>query len=414
MKTADELMLIPHKEGYRAWRSKAGQTTPGETESRAWRGAEWIALPSRCVISVPMRFQGIDASRRESAAQLELEAAGLGTETADSTNFELIPLSKDDRDQRAATYIQAAPLPAAILENGNDAQFAPSVAFKQLTPGEILIWREESRWVLAIPHDQGGAMHFQGLSSLRLDADAAAEIRCILASLELAGMQPDLHSVSIMMDPEDQELLDEDFSHDLDLPVIQKEESIPHHPEAASRLVPTTVVRYRHERQQRRMMMMGVLAFTFVLIAALSAFALRVLMRERSIMAEERRLDDLETDLQTIRDAKANWEDILPALSPDTYPIESIYQLVNLLPPEGIRLTRFEIRLDGIVLDGEASSLGHGIEFRDRLIAAPAFKHWQWEFPQPTSLPDGRATFRAEARSAEEAAKEENTEVTQL
>jgi hypothetical protein len=196
--------------------------------------------------------------------------------------------------------------------------------------------------------------------------------------------------------------------------VIQKEESIPHHPEAASRLVPTTVVRYRHERQQRRLMMMGVLAFTFVLIAALSAFALRVLMRERSIMAEERRLDDLETDLQTIRDAKANWEDILPALSPDTYPIESIYQLVNLLPPEGIRLTRFEIRLDGIVLDGEASSLGHGIEFRDRLIAAPAFKRWQWEFPQPTSLPDGRATFRAEARSAEEAAKEENTEVTQL
>jgi hypothetical protein len=257
-------------------------------------------------------------------------------------------------------------------------------------------------------------MHFQGLSSLRLDADAAAEIRCILASLELAGMQPDLHSVAIIMEPEDQELLDEDFSHDLDLPVIQKEESIPHHPEAASRLVPTTVVRYRHERQQRRMMMMGVLAFTFVLIAALSAFALRVMMRERSIMAEERRLDDLETDLQTIRDAKANWEDILPALSPDTYPIESIYQMVNLLPPEGIRLTRFEIRLDGIVLDGEASSLGHGLEFRDRLIAAPAFKHWQWEFPSPTNLPDGRATFRAEARSAEEAANEENTEVTQL
>lgn len=414
MKTADELMLIPHKEGYRAWRAKAGQATPGEIESRAWRGADWIALPSRCVISVPMRLQGIDQSRRESAAQLELEAAGLGTETAESSNFELIPLSKDERDQRAVTFIQAAPLPAAILENGNDAQYAPSVAFKQLTPGEILIWREESRWVIAIPHDQGGAMHFQGLSALRLDTDAAAEIRCILASLELAGMQPELHSVAIMMEPEDQELLDEGFSHDLDFPVIQREESLPHHPVAASRLVPATVVQYRHERQQRRMMLMGGLAFTFVLIAALSAFAIGVLMRERRVMAEERRLDDLETDLQTIREAKSNWEDILPALSPDTYPIESIYQLVNLLPPEGIRLTRFEIRLDGIVLDGEASSLGHGIEFRDRLIAAPAFKRWQWKFPQPTSLPDGRATFRAEAQIADESASDEDVEVTQL
>lgn len=414
MKTADELMLIPHKEGFRAWRAKAGQTSPGETESRAWRGAEWIALPARCVISVPMRFQGVDVSRRESAAQLELEAAGLGTETAEETNFELITLSQDDRDQRAATFIQAAPLPAAILESGNDAQFAPSVAFKKLTPEELLIWREESRWVIAIPHDQGEAMHFQGLSSLRLDADAAAEIRCILASLELAGMQPDLHSVAIIMESEDQDLLDEAFSQDLDLPVTQKEEGIPNHPEAASRLVPAPVVRYRHDRQQRRMMMMGVMAFSFVLIAALSAFALRVLMRERGIVAEEKRLDALEVDLQTIRNAKANWDDILPSLTPDVYPIETIYQLVNLLPPEGIRLTRFEIRLDGIVLDGEASSLGHGIEFRDRLIAAPAFKRWKWEFPQPTSLPDGRATFRAEARTAEEAANEENTEVTQL
>lgn len=414
MKTADELMLIPHKEGYRAWRAKAGQTAPAETESRAWRGAEWVALPARCVISVPMRFQGIDASRRESAAQLELEAAGLGMETAEETNFQLISLSQDERDQRAATFIQAAPLPSTILESGYDAQFVPSVAFKKLTPGEILIWREESRWVIAIPHDQGGAMHFQQLSSLRLDADAAAEIRCILASLDLAGMQPDLHSVAIMMEAEDQELLDETFSDDLDLPVSLKEDTLPTHPEAGTRLVPAPVVKFRHERQQRRMMLMGVMAFTFVLVAALSAFALRVLMRERSIMAEESRLDGLEVDLQTIRDARANWDDILPALNPDLYPIETIYQLVNLLPAEGIRLTRFEIRLDGIVLDGEASSLGHGIEFRDRLIAAPAFKRWQWEFPQPTSLPDGRATFRAEARSAEEAAAEENTEVTQL
>jgi hypothetical protein len=160
------------------------------------------------------------------------------------------------------------------------------------------------------------------------------------------------------------------------------------------------------------MMMMGAAAFAFVLIAALGAFAARVLMRERSIIAEEARLDSMEPELISIRDAKAAWDDILPALTPDTYPVESIYQLVVLLPPEGIRLTRFEIRQDGIVLDGEASSLGHGIEFRDKLVAAPAFKRWSWEFPQPTSLPDGRATFRAEARPVEVAAPE-TTEVAQ-
>jgi hypothetical protein len=79
--------------------------------------------------------------------------------------------------------------------------------------------------------------------------------------------------------------------------------------------------------------------------------------------------------------------------------VETFYQLVLLLPEENIRLVRFEARLDGIIIDGEASSLQHAIEFRERLQAAPAFKRWDWgEFLQPTSLPDGRATFHAEGK----------------
>jgi hypothetical protein len=127
------------------------------------------------------------------------------------------------------------------------------------------------------------------------------------------------------------------------------------------------------------------------------------------------RLDALEPDLAAIRDAKASWEDLRPALTPNQYPVESIYQLILLLPPEGIRVTRLELKLDGIVIDGEASSLGHGIEFRDKLVASPAFNRWQWEFPSPTSLPDGRATFRAEARPHDAAGEDGLTqEVTSL
>jgi hypothetical protein len=414
MKNADEVMLIPHEEGFRAWRTKAGQVLPGDTENKGWRGAGWIALPARTMISVPMRFQGVDASRRESAAQLELEAAGLGTETADTHNFELHMLGQDERDQRASTFVQAAPLPSSVLESGSDAQFAPSVAFRKLTPGEALIWHESGNWVLAVPHDQGGAMHCQALAARTLDADAAAEIRCILASLELGGMQPNLQSLGIVSEDESHDAIPESFENALDLPVSIRRETSPIQPAQSSRLVPAPVVRLRHERQQRRMMVMGVLAFTFVLVAALGAFAVRVLVRERSLITEEAELESLEPELQTIRDAKASWDDLLTALTPANYPVESIYQLVLLLPPEGIRLTRFEIRQDGIVLDGEASSLGHGIEFRDKLLGAPAFsKRWTWEFPNPTSLPDGRATFRAEARPIE-SATEETTEVTQL
>ncbi len=412
MKNADEVMLIPHEEGFRAWRMKSGLATPGDLINKGWSGAGWIALPARCVVSVPMRLQCADASRRESSVQLELEAAGLGAETSDTHNFELHLLGQDERDQRTSTFVQVSPLPASVIDSGNDARFAPSVAFKQLTPGEALIWHESGNWVLAIPHDQGEPMHCQALAARTLDADAAAEIRCILASLDLAGLQPNLQSICVSSPDAEHDTIPEVFQEGVDLPVVMRGEFPPQAPASSSRMVPAPVVRFRNERQQRRMMMMGAAAFAFVLIAALGAFAARVLMRERSNFAEEARLDSMEPELISIRDAKAAWDDILPALTPGTYPVESIYQLVVLLPPEGIRLTRFEIRQDGIVLDGEASSLGHGIEFRDKLVAAPAFKRWSWEFPQPTSLPDGRATFRAEARPVEVAAPE-TTEVAQ-
>ena len=416
MKPTDELLLIPHEEGFRAWRTKSGQMQPGETESKSWRGAEWVALPARSTVSVPMRFQGVEGARRDSAAQLELEAAGFSNETSDANNFEIVTTgAREERDQPISAIIQVASLPSIILDASNDARFAPSVAFHQLHPGEALLWYEAGGLVIAIPNEQGSPLHCQALAARALDTDAAAEIRCILAALELSGISPDLQSICLSSTNESEDIVPLSFENGLDLPVSVRRAGPPILPAQSSRLVPAPVVQLRQERQQRRMVMMGVAAFTFVLIAALGAFAARVMMREHQLAAETLRLDALEPELAAIRDANASWEDLRPALTPTQYPIESIYQLILLLPPEGIRVTRLELKLDGIVIDGEASSLGHGIEFRDKLVASPAFNRWLWEFPSPTSLPDGRATFRAEARPQDSVNEDGSTqEVTSL
>jgi hypothetical protein len=427
MKNPDELMLIPHEEGFRAWRLRAGSEAQADQDSRSRRGTAWIALPARSLITVPFRFQGVDPARRESMAQLELEAAGFGQETSDSNNFDVWNLGQDDRDQRSISFIQVAPLPADILEEGSDAKFAPSVAFHQLQPGEALIWREAGALVLAIPHETGEPLYCQALAARLLDADAAAEIRCILASLELGGLTPSVQSLAVVSSARAslsvgeegaeppallEDLITDDFTRDLDMPVTLRQEQTPSLPHHASRLIPAPVVRLRHERQQRRMVMMGALAFTFVLIAALGAFAARVALRQHSVAKEAARLEALEPELVTIRDAQAAWEDMRFAVTPDLYPVESLHQLVQLLPQQNIRITSFELREDGIVIAGAASSLGHGIDFREKLISHEAFKRWVWEFPNPTNLNDGTATFRAEGRPAELVAAE--TEVTQL
>lgn len=425
MKNSDDLMLIPHEEGFRAWRLRGGQVAKLEQESRSRRGTAWIALPARSLITVPFRFQGVDPDRREAMAQLELEAAGFGNETADTNNFDLWNLGTDDRDQRSISFIQVAPLPADILQEGGEAKFAPSVAFHQLVPGEALIWREAGTLVLAIPHETGGPLHCQALAARVLDADAAAEIRCILASLELGGLSPNVQTLAVVstaLIPQavegvdapltKEDLLTDAFTDELDMPVTMREEQVPSMPGHTSRLIPAPVVKDRHERQQRHMVMMGALAFAFVLVAALGAFAARVALRERSIDQELARLDALEPELMTIRDAQASWQDMRFAISPDMYPVETLHQLVLLLPAQNIRITRFEVREDGIVIDGVASSLQQGIAFREKLLSEEVFKRWNWEFPPPTNLNDGTATFRAEGVPVELAADE--LEVTSL
>lgn len=405
-------MLIPQQGGFRAWRLRGGGEAQPEGEGRGRRNASWVALPARSVVAVPMRLQAADPARREAMAQLELEAAGLGAEAADPHQFLLAEVAAGERDACATAYVHVGSLPAEVLEDGREARFAPSVAFQKLVPGEVRIWQENSQFVLAVPHDNGQPLYSQPLTARVLDADAAAEIRCILEALELAGLSPQVRSLCLAAGQEGDGLVGEAFAAALDLPVSRRSEPVPTPPVQPSRLVPAPVLRWRQDRQQQRLLWTGALVFTLVLVAALGAFGLRVALRERSLTAETQRLDALEPELATIRDAQSAWEDLRLALLPELYPVEALHQLVLLLPQENIRLVRFEIREDGLIIDGEASSLAHGIAFKDKLLAAPAFNRWTWDFPQPVSLPDGRATFRAEGRPAGSADPEQQ-EVTQ-
>lgn len=398
MSAPDEILHIPGTEGFQTWRTK-GREDPLLDATGKPKKADWIGLPAKLLISMPMRFHGIDANRRDSAAQLELEGAGLGAESQQPHLFESRVYDEEARDQRAWTCVQAAPLPKEILDAGLDAQYAPSVCFQKLTPGQAAVWKESGNLALALPDAGGHPMHFQSLTSREPDEDAAAEIRCILAAAELSGTAPEIESVQLRFDPESGEVAAEEqarFAGALDYPVKLVKPELPHRPEVKWRLVPEPVVMRRQARSHRRMLAMATTATLLVICAGLAAFAAGLWKRQQSLRAETARLAGLEPKLEAIRAANTQWTNLELALTPQHYPVELFYQVVELLPPEGIRITLFEMNADKLTIAGEASSVNHAISFREDLSGAPAFKDWGFAANTPSVLPDGRATFQAE------------------
>ena len=398
MSAAEEILNLPGPEGFQTWRSKGRDESLLDASGKT-RKADWIGIPAKALISVPMRFHGIDPARRDSAAQLELEGAGLSTEIQDSHQFETRVNDEAARDQRAWTCVQAAPLPKEVLDAGLDAHYAPSVCFQKLQPGRVEVWKETGSLVVALPDVDGQPLHFQALTSRDADEDAAAEIRCILAAAELSGVATDVEAVGLRLDEQSEAATPEDrekFASALDLPLKMETPEIPKRPAGTWRLVPQPVLARRQARSHRRMVAMGTTATLIIICAGLAAFAAGLWRREKALAEDKAKQKALEPRLEAIRNANAQWTSLETALTPQHYPVELFFQVVQILPPEGIRLTLFELNADKLTIAGEASSVNHAISFREDLAGAAAFKEWGFTAATPSVLPDGRATFQAE------------------
>ncbi len=394
MSSSDDSFVMPGKEGPEVWRP-TGSGSSARLDAGKTRSAGWIALPMRSIVSVPMRFSGLSADRREAAAILELESLGI---QAGESDFQIEPADPEDREQRAWTVVQSPQPPPQAAAAQIDAKFAPSIAFRSLKPGEAVLWFEAGHLAVAIPNERGLPLHAQAMTSTAVDEDAAAELRCILASLDLTGMAPEVRQVVIQQSPDDA-LPPETFTPFADaigLPVATETLSPPHLPQKPWRLVPQPIMQKRVQRRQHQSMMLMGAGFLIVLIALLSAFAGRLWTRERALAAETRQIDALEPDLRVIREAQQNWTLLETAIAPDKTAMETFHQVAQLLPPEGIRLENFELREGHLILDGTGSNQNLVGQLRDDLTRVAAFHSLQWDFPTPTIMPDGTAKFHAD------------------
>lgn len=398
MKSTPDLLLVPGQSGPETWSVRGSE--PAVQESGAKGNPSWVALPTTHTISIPVRVLATDPNQRTAAIHLELEAAGISPEDVSAHRLHILPLDATGRDPTAAVFLSDGSQPdQADLSRTLDSAYAPAACFHPLRAGTLSIWQEQNHWIVGIPHENGHLLHAQALCSRELDADAASEIGCILASLELTDVLPRLEKIEIEhtlpTSPASAE-----FASLVALPLSFTTPRAPQSPRNTFHLLPDAVVEGRENRSRQRMLFMSVSAIVLVLFAALSAFGARLYMREQAVLAERTVLDEQAPEVEAVRAAQQQFTTLDPTLNREGYIVEMFYQLVNLLPPEGIRITRFEVRSDSLIIDGEASSPQHAIDFRGQLTGSDYFKEWGFDqgFSQNPSMQDGRATFRAEGR----------------
>lgn len=392
MKTSDEIFLMPGKETPEAWRAEGSNGATPQDLSKA-KAAQWVALPMRSIISVPMRFSSMAPERRASAAALELE--GLGIHAGD-TDYQVEVRDAELREQRVWTVVQAGTLPPHVNNAPMDAKFAPSVCFRPLKGGEAQIWSENGHLALAIPDETGRPLYAQSLSSHVADEDAAAELRCILAGLELAGIAPEINEL-VIQQPADNVSAPEffaPFATGAGVPVATEIEKTPRLPKDSWTLVPPAIVQRRNDRRQQQTLMLGAAGLVLVLIAMLAAYGGRLWARERSLKAEVARLEALRPELDAIEEARARSETLDTAINRDKFALEIYHQVARLLPDKDIRVEDFTIRDGQIIIAGTTSNQPLANQLSEDLQREPAFKGLTWETPPLQPNADGTARFR--------------------
>jgi hypothetical protein len=394
MSAPDQTLLLPATAGMEAWRTgKSAQAQP--TDATKVKQPQWIGVPMRSIVSLPMRFSGMSAERQREAASLELE--GIGLSNLSTTDVQIQTRDAGLRDQRAWTAVLAGQVPSAE-EVGIDSAFAPTVSFKKLRPSQAALWTEQERLIVAIPDEHGQPLHAQALTARDADEDAAAELRCILAAMDLAGLEPIVHQVAAQHPANQPPPLGlQAFAQALDLPVEPELLSTPHAPAERWDWTPGVVVQQRDDRRQRQNMMLMAAGSVLVILAMLATFGARLWSRDRSISSESARIAALQPQLDTIRTAQSEWGHLDRAVNPQRYAVEIFAAIAEKLPAEGIRMTNFQIQDGGAVtIDAEASNQALAGQFREDLNSLKCFEGMTKQIPPFGVDGSGRATFHAD------------------
>ena len=384
--TAISALLVPGEETAEWWRpDRRGEWRRQEKAPSASAQCGYTFSAFACH-SYPLWINADEDGIMEQIALMELERMGAGQLEPGSSQL-AIRVTHDEMPRR---QIQAIQIPSALgdpeIGEHRWEYFVPSPCLYPYPRHRIVIWKELGRYVAAFTRE-GRLVHFHGFGKGGLSEESGREMACLAGELSTRRLIDSVDAVLLWTGENEDPAAAAALQNSLGLPVEMGPRPRPDPGSApALDLVPETVVseRVRKEETKRRNWTMLLIAAGYMAIVGLGIFDL--LRRDNRNQVLYERIQQLQPASESVREARAQWESVGPAVDVERFPVEIFHRVASLLPPKGVRLTQFEIQgNDQIILRGEARSVPVAVQFKAALESSPDLRGYDWDVPQPDS-----------------------------
>jgi hypothetical protein len=369
--------------------SKRAQFVRRLESPKAAGGHVIVALPLRQTVSYATWVPTSDREVVPEMVQLQLEKRGLVQKqnAASSLDVRILEI-QEERALVLAIVLLPDLAPELAIENA--VRFEPEPYTLPIPQDRLIIWRERQRLAMTISRGRD-PIHFQVLSTEEVSDESVNEIRCILLQLESQHLINELLGLAIWGEFTDEEV--ERLQQGLALKTFRESVPPPSLPATASKLLPAQVS-VLHEKARRRSRIRRLIA------AAAGIYLLGILGIIAYIFWQQSRISQLQNQLTAelptvtaVQGTADQWRKVQWAVDPKLYAVELLNQVAGLLPPQGMRLTAFQIEKGKVIIRGEASTAAGAFKFNEDIKQNAALKIFQWEMKSPSLRPDGRAEF---------------------
>ncbi|XHR29304.1 MAG: hypothetical protein ACFUZC_01825 [Chthoniobacteraceae bacterium] len=349
-----------------------------------------IALPARLGVFERFSFPATDSTELESMVQLQFEKllpypaeeTAIALHTLGQTDSETTVMACAARIETLETF--CAPLlkhriPKRITFQGlHIAALAPANAMA------CGIWREETDFVFAIFENRRLAY----VENLGPSADISSDLpRALLRAEATAGHSPFSEALT------DTEGLQETLKTILKIPArLIHPPAIP-----ADEAFDITPRQWRDKataRERRKKLRRQIAGAAVIYAAALLLILVGVAWKSNQLDALRKQTAILQPRVDALIDRQARWKTLEPAVNPQQYLVELLFQTFQSLPTPETRITRFEAARDQLIVEGEAPDAQKAIAFTEKLKARSELADFRFEASPPILQPNEHAQFR--------------------